>query len=398
MVIKIMSKFISFFKQPPVWVSLSILGLVFVSAVSGGIAGGWMAKRVVPNDQYGFKVPSSTSVAPTQVAVTSTSIKLVSVKMQDPSERLIPESVLNRQSPVGLIYARKKGFAAESVLSDQELQGRVVAVTSDGWFVTTPRAIEGWRIAEMLVWYNGRAYKIDRALLDKATQAVFIKTSARDLPATPFANLWSTKTGLAVWMESSPNEYSPSSIEALRSQIATEPVSSERAVRRLVALGSLRKGEWASPVWDPKGALVGIVESSAEGRLLVIPGSNLAASLQSLIGGGQITHAVLGVNSLDRTLIRTTAVDATMPTRGAWVKESKTLTRSAALEIFPDALKINDVILQVDRDILDGSSDLSDIILQYRPGSQVTLRVWRDGKELEIPVTLGNQPTSELIP
>jgi len=38
---------------------------------------------------------------------------------------------------------------------------------------------------------------------------------------------------------------------------------------------------------------------------------------------------------------------------------------------------------------------LSDIIMQYRPGSTVNMRVWRAGEELEVPVTLGAQTTSE---
>lgn len=392
-----MSKFTQFIKHPTVSVAAALVGAVAVSALSGGLAGAWMAARVAPSVTSGFNVPSSTSTSngvATQTSTTSASIKLVAVQMQDPSERVVPEPIFNRRSPVGLVYARKKIIITENLLANQDLRGRAVAMTSDGWFVTTPQAVEGWRVAEMLVWHDGRAYKVEKAILDKSTQAVFLKTSAKDLPATPFANLWSTRTGLAAWVEPSPSEFSPSSIEALRATVENDPVSSEHAYRRLVAQGSLRKGEWGSPVWDAKGALIGIAESSADGRFSLIPGSNLSASLQSLVGSGQISHAVLGVYSLDRMLIRSTVAEADMPKRGAWITGHAIIKESAAEKA---GLKINDVILQVDRDIMDGSSDLSDILLQYRPGSNVTLRLWRAGKEMEAPITLGTQITSEVI-
>ncbi|MFA6100035.1 MAG: S1C family serine protease [Patescibacteria group bacterium] len=392
-----MSKFTQLIKHPSVWITVVIVGTVVLSALSGGLAGAWMAARIVPSSNPGnFRVLSATSTAngtATQTAVSSTSIKLVSVQMQDSSERVVPEPIFNRRSPVGLIYARKKAFG-DSLLVNQDLQGRVVAMTSDGWFVTPPQVIAGWRVAEMLVWYDGHAYKIEKAILDKSTQAVFLKTSARDLPAIPFADLWSTRTGLAAWIESAPSELAPSSVEALRAVIENDPVSSDHAYRRLVAQGTLRKEEQGSPVWDAKGALIGIAESSADGRLSLIPGSSLSASLQSLVGSGQISHALLGVYSLDRGLIRLATTVTDMPNRGAWITGRAILKDSVAEKA---GLKINDVILQVDRDIMDGSSDLSDIILQYRPGSNVTLRLWRAGKEIEVSVTLGTQITSEAI-
>jgi S1-C subfamily serine protease len=53
------------------------------------------------------------------------------------------------------------------------------------------------------------------------------------------------------------------------------------------------------------------------------------------------------------------------------------------------------VILRVERDILDGTLDLGEILADYRPGATVTLRVWRDGTDFDLPVTLGSVTTSE---
>ncbi|MFA6504416.1 MAG: PDZ domain-containing protein, partial [Patescibacteria group bacterium] len=112
-----------------------------------------------------------------------------------------------------------------------------------------------------------------------------------------------------------------------------------------------------------------------------------------------IDHASLGVFTLDRMLIRSTASDDVTPSRGAWIKEDKRTGRAIVKDGAAEkaGLKSGDVILRVDRDIIDGSSDLSDIILQYRSGSDVTLRVWRIDKEIDVPLKLGTQVTSEVI-
>ena len=382
------------------------VGIIVLGAISGGLSGGIVAKRMFPASPsgQGFTVQSSTSTAnqrtPQVATTTPSSIKLVPVQLVDASMRSVPESIFTRHSPVGVIYLHKKGLPLDGLLGQSDQVGSLVAVTSDGWFVTASSAIKDLRTADLLVWYDGKAYRVEKAILDHATQAVFLKTSAKDLPATPFADIWADRSGLAAWLEPAPEEYVPSSIIALRASVQAEPLLSERAERRLIALGFLQKNERGAAFWDAKGALIGIAETTSDGRIQIIPGSNLAASLQSLVQQNEIRHASLGVYTLDRQAIRSMSSDASMPNRGAWVKEDKRTGRAIIKDSAAEkaGLKSNDVILQIDRDIMDNSLELSDAIMQYRPNSSVTLRVWRGGKELDIATVLGSQVTSELLP
>ncbi|MDD2785844.1 MAG: S1C family serine protease [Patescibacteria group bacterium] len=391
-------------KHPTTLTILVIAGVVVLSSIAGGVTGGIVAMRITPDSftQQGFYIPTdSTTTSVVQSGTpqaTSTAIRLVPIEVDTAATRVVPEPIFQRQSPVAVIYGHKKS-GADVLLGDGDQIGKAVAVTSDGWFVTAPSVVEGWKTADLLLWQNGHAYRAEKALLDRATQLVFIKTSAKNLPSTPFADVYAAKTGLAAWLESSPNEYAPSAIVALRASTPVDPASSDKAVRRLVALGSVDESDIGSPVWDSKGSLIGIVDTFADGRLFLTPASNLAASLQSLISGTEIDHASLGVFALDRMLIRSTAADDTTPSRGAWIKEDKRTGRAIVKDSAAEkaGLKSGDVILRVDRDIMDGSSDLSDIILQYRPGSDVTLRVWRVDKEIDVPLKLGTQVTSEVI-
>jgi len=401
-----MHDFVQYIKRNIWLIAICGVGVILLGAISGGLSGGIVAKRLFPasSSRPGFNVQSSTSTAnqktPQLATTTPSSIKLVPVQLVDASMRSVPESIFTRQSPVGAIYFHKKGLPMEGFLGQSDQMGSVVAVTSDGWFVTASVVVKDLRTADLLVWYDGKAYRVEKAILDHATQAVFLKTSAKDLPATPFADIWADRSGLAAWLEPTPEEYIPSSIIALRAVVQTEPLLSERVERRLVALGSLQKTERGAAFWDAKGSLIGIAEATADGRIQIIPGSNLAASLQSLVQQNEIRHASLGVYVLDRQAIRSMSSDTSMPSRGAWVKEDKRTGRAIIKDSAAEkaGLKSNDVILQVDRDIMDNSLDLSDAIMQYRPNSSVTLRVWRDGKELDIATVLGSQITSELLP
>jgi S1-C subfamily serine protease len=83
-----------------------------------------------------------------------------------------------------------------------------------------------------------------------------------------------------------------------------------------------------------------------------------------------------------------------LPRRGAYIPDDPdVITPDSAAE--NAGLLPEDVITRVDRDILDGRADLGEILVQYKPGSRVTLTVIRNGDSLEIPVTLGSKVMSE---
>lgn len=396
------------FVQKNIW-TLTVAGFFLwlaMSAVSGAVAGMLVAQKMVPglvSHQPSFRIPSTSSTVAVDEDVntpTTTQIRLVPLQMEDFTLRAIPESIFNRRSPVGVVYARKKTAVSQNFLAEDEQLGRAVALTSDGWFVTTRLILENAKMNDLLIWHAGRAYQVEKGILDKSTNAVFLKTNARDLSVTAFADYWSGRTGLAAWLEPSAEQFAPSSIIAIRHIFHSEPVSSDKPERRIVAMGDLKLMELGSPLWDAKGALIGLVESSVDGRLLILPGSSLSSSLQSVMVGGTVERANLGVFAMDLALARLISEQVEdFPNRGAWLREDKKLGRSVVKDSAADraGLKTGDVILQVDRDILDGSLDLSDVIMQYRAGSTVNLRVWRAGEELEVPVTLGSQTTSESL-
>jgi len=73
--------------------------------------------------------------------------------------------------------------------------------------------------------------------------------------------------------------------------------------------------------------------------------------------------------------------------RGAEVQE--VIPGSPAEEA---GLRAGDLIRKVDGRAVNSSHPLADVLSAYRPGDRVVLTVEREGREIEIPVTLGRRP------
>ena len=53
-----------------------------------------------------------------------------------------------------------------------------------------------------------------------------------------------------------------------------------------------------------------------------------------------------------------------------------------------------DVIVGADGKRVAAIEDLRDVIAAHRPGDQIELNIYRDGKQKTVTVTLGRQPTA----
>lgn len=397
-------------KMPKEWLKQTglVLALCLGAALIGALAGSWAgsmtAKQWLEEQKtvQGLHLTNGTSTQSgktSPIVATSTQIRLVELASGQNAMRTVPDSVLTRKSPTATLYVQRHTLPQDNVLRVSEETARAVAVTADGWFVTAALALEGIRAADVTLWYDHQAYKIDKAVADKATGALFLKTSAHDLPAPAFVSASGKRAGLAVWIESDPEEFTQSTVSAYRLADYGAGISSDKVERRLVVQTELKAAERGAPLWDTNGSLVGVVERLDSGQAWALSASAVSASLQGLVSDGEIKHASLGVNSFNLASMRLAAIEPGLPNRGAWLKDDKkvaAVTRGGAGE--KAGLKSGDVILQIDRDILDSDLDLSDVVMQYKPGVTVTFRVWRQDKEIELPVTFGTQTTGQAVP
>jgi len=302
-----------------------------------------------------------------------------------------------------LMYRKPVGVAVEDrILAADRFLGNGVALTSDGWMVTAAQNLTNVRLAEMTVWREGVSGTVQRGFIDRLSQTAFLKTSFTALPSAAFARIQDLVPGAAIWTEVDAGMYEPRAVVSVRGRnSATESVSSEFSARRILLNGDRSKVTFGSPLWDPNGSLVGlVVDGEAGDRMRAIPVTAIAASFNSFLQYGEVRHAALGVHAVDLAMTRIEGDRTGLPQAGAWLKDEKKTGKLAVVRDSAAAkakLRAGDVIVRVDRDILEGSADLGELISEYKPESLVTLRIMRGVEDLDVPVLLGSVVTSEAI-
>lgn len=382
---------------PPLTRSVFTLVVASICGALAGAAAGFLSSTYFPEMMSANQLVSTSTTAIPKVP-TST-FALVPLERRPAVPLLPPAFAKRRVSAVASLYRKPKGVTLEErLLGSDRLLGQAVALTSDGWFVTSASAIEGMRLADVTLWHNGKSYVIEHGVIDRLNSTAFLKTNASDLSTSAFAHVEDLQSGAELWSERRSGELEPAIVLSTTARTGTDTVSSETASRRIIASGLSAAGDRGGALWDPNGSLVGLIDSPVGERVRLIPASGIASSFTSLLNHGEIRHAQLGVRALDLADLRLDGLRDSLPESGALIRDEKKTGKLGVtrdLAAFKANLKVGDVILRVDRDILDGSADLGEVLADYQPGTTVTLRVLRGAVDSDIRVVLGKVVTSE---
>ena len=376
---------------------------VLLSATAAGALAGTISALLL----YPTSMPVTTIVKPgtatSTVAATSTApvISLVPVERRSAVPLVPPAFLQRRSSPLATLYHKTKGGTLdERLLSPDRLLGHAVALTSDGWFVTTASVFSGLHLADVTVWEDGASYPITHGVVDTLDNVVFFKTDAESLAIPAFAQANETAVGEQMWTETESQAFAPDVIvDASARSNPNEYSSSEVATRRFVLSSHSDAADWGGAVWDPNGSLVGIIESKAGESVRIVPASDIASSFASLLQSNEIHHASLGITALDLGDARIDGSRGDIPESGALIK------LRAASAANKSSLHTGDVILSLEHDTLDGTADLGELLAEYAPGTAVNVRVlmpdvagsYAKGRDSTLTVTLGSVITSQLL-
>jgi S1-C subfamily serine protease len=380
--------------SPDFKTSIITITAASVCGALAGAAAGWMFSALPYELPFASANRNSTATTTASVKTVPT-VEVVPVDRK-PVEPILPPAFTSRRvSSVAGVYRRAPN---SPVLSDAQLLGEAVAVTSDGWLAMPAAAVNGMKLADIILWRDGVAATATRGIIDERSSVVFLKTPFTNLQAPAFARYEDITPGIPVWIERRAGSYEPATVASLHGDIGDlNGIPSTIASRRPTVTAFARTGDVGAPVWDSNGTLLGIASGKPGDAFPFIPASAWAPSLYGIFSDGVVLDADLGVRSLDLSALRLVANTSTLPELGAWIVPDKAAKLPAVDKNSPAAsagIREGDVITSVDRDILDGSADLGEILVQYKPGSRVTLTVSRDGKTLELPVTLGSVPVS----
>jgi serine protease Do len=160
---------------------------------------------------------------------------------------------------------------------------------------------------------------------------------------------------------------------------------------------AINQGNSGGPLVDLAGQVIAIntliVRSSgsgtvAEGLGFAIPINTASTVAQQLIQNGSITRPYLGVSF--QAVSPDIASAYNLPVQwGAYVTDV-----AASSPASQAGLQQGDIITSIGGVALDGTHDYVNVLYNYKPGDQVVLVYNRNGKNLQVQVTLGTAPSN----
>lgn len=273
--------------------------------------------------------------------------------------------------------------------------GSGIIVSQDGTILTNNHVIDGADSIYVRT-YNGERYTAKVVGADPKTDVAVIKIDAKNLTAMPIGNSDSLQVGEVVLAIGSPMS------ENLAYTVTQGIVSAKG--RSNVGLAdyedfiqtdaAINPGNSGGPLVNLDGRLIGInsaiVSQSGgfQGIGFAVPVNMAMQVMNSLIKEGRVVRGWLGVSIQDVDDAIAAAMKLQAPS-GALVGD--VVNDSPASKA---GLQAGDIIQSVNGQKVRKAADLRNLIASSAPGGKVTLQLMRSGQQMNVDVTLGEQPGS----
>jgi Do/DeqQ family serine protease len=287
-------------------------------------------------------------------------------------------------------------FFGDEVAPERESKeqglGSGVIVSSDGYILTNNHVVEGADELNVLL-PDEREFKAKVIGADPKTDIAVIKIEADHLPTATLADSDKLRVGDVVFAIGNPLDIG---------QTVTMGIVSATGRKNLGLLDSvggyedfiqtdaaINMGNSGGPLVDAKGRVIGInsaIISTSRGNIgigFAIPIDLAASIMQSLIQTGTVSRGYLGVNTVALTPDIAEQLGVSKDTRGVVVTDVKPDSPAAKA-----GLKRSDVIFALNDKAVESLEDLRLLISETLPGTEVTIKIVRDGKEKTVKATL----------
>jgi S1-C subfamily serine protease len=174
---------------------------------------------------------------------------------------------------------------------------------------------------------------------------------------------------------------------------------------------AINPGNSGGPLVNSEAKVIGInqqiktTSGGGEGVGFAVPIDAVKRSLEMLRDSGKAEYAYLGVSSVEVYPQLVDRFDLDVDT-GAWVQDvnpggpaEKAGIRGGSSPVTFQAQSYRpggDVITKVDGRPVEDSSQLADVIADYKPGDEVPIEIHRNGDTRELDVKLGDRPLGDV--
>jgi serine protease Do len=268
-------------------------------------------------------------------------------------------------------------------------------ISSDGYILTNAHVVD--QSDDVVVKLTDkREYKAKVLGVDKKTDIALVKIDATSLPKVSMGDPNKLKVGEWVLAIGSPFGFE-NSVTAGIVSAKGRSLPQENYVPFLQTDVAINPGNSGGPLFNMKGEVVGInsqIYSRTGGFMglsFAIPIDVAMDVVNQLRTSGKVTRGRIGV--VIQEVTKDLADSFGLPkASGALVNAVEKSGPADKAGIEP-----SDVILKFDGKAVNSSGDLPRIVGATKPGTKVTVQVWRKGAIKDIPITVGEMPAEEKI-
>ncbi len=278
---------------------------------------------------------------------------------------------------------------------DRTSQGTGFIISADGYILTNHHVIDG---ADDIHVQLADRRELSATLVgsDAETDVALLKVSEGRLPAVKIGSSSALKPGQWVVAIGSPFGFDHSVTAGIVSAVGrSSQMTGQQYVPFIQTDVAINRGNSGGPLLAIDGSVVGInsqIFSNTGGFMGVsfaIPIETAMRSAEQLKAKGYVSRGLLGVRIQEVT--RDVARSLGLPrSSGALVFQVE--PGGAADKA---GVKIQDVILAFNGQEVASSAQLPPMVGAVSPGSKASLKVFRDGKEITLPVTVGEAPRGD---
>lgn len=260
-------------------------------------------------------------------------------------------------------------------------------VSPDGYILTNAHVVA--KADEVTVTLTDkREYKARLVGADARTDIALLKIDATNLPVVTFGSPEALKAGEWVVAIGSPFGFE-NSVSAGVVSATNRRLPSENFVPFIQTDVAINPGNSGGPLFNLKGQVVGInsqIYSRSGGFMgisFAIPIDTAMKVVEQLKLTGRVSRGRLGVTiqELTKQLAESFAMTTTQGALITSVEKGASADKAG--------IKAGDIILQVGSEKVNLASDLPRIIGETQPGSQLSLKIWHQGKNQTVVVIVG---------
>jgi serine protease Do len=306
-------------------------------------------------------------------------------------------SVVQRAAPQGGVdddsvddplheFLRRFGAAPHGQMPPQHGEGSGFIVAPDGYILTNAHVVaDATDVTVRLT--DRREFKAKVIGVDRRTDVAVIKIDGRDLPIVRIGDPSRLRPGEWVVAIGSPFGFDNSVTAGIVSAMS-RTLPDGQYTPFIQTDAAVNPGNSGGPLFNMAGEVVGI-NSQIYSRTGGFMGISFAIPIdiamnvkEQLIKNGHVARGRIGVliQELGQQLADSFGLDRP---RGALVSQVEADGPAARAGVKP-----GDVILSVNGAAVERSGELSSIISQLKPGTRVTLEVWRDRSSRKIDVVV----------